>query len=265
MRALIGFVRLFFYLLACVLFIPVQWLVLRITSGPASFIIPLWIHRYNCRLFNIRVTVRGAPAASEHIVFVGNHLSYLDIEAIGSVLEGSFIAKEDVARWPLFGTLARLQQTLFISRDPRRAEAGKTAFAQALAKPRPLILFAEGTSSNGAAVLPFKSTLFGIFFAEELPRRPVVQPFTLVLTGVDGQAVTPDNTALRDRYAYYGDTVLGPHLWEFAKGRGAELTLVFHPPLDLIHYDERKSLSVAAQSACASGLAFAKQNQRHNA
>lgn len=253
MRTLIGIIRLFFYGLACVLLIPVQHLVLFLTKGPISQTIPRAFHRFSCRLFNIKVTVKGQPVAYERIIFVGNHLSYLDIEAIGSVFKGSFIAKEDVAKWPLFGTLARLQQTVFITRDPRRAEESKAVFQEALThRTLPLVLFAEGTSSNGAQVLPFKSTLFELLLTSDI----TIQPFTLSLTGIDGKPV--HDPAQRDRYAYYGDIVLAPHLWEFAKSKGADLTLTFHTPLDRAAHPDRKSLAAAAQTACAAGLEFAK-------
>ena len=248
MRTLIGIIRLFFYGLACLLLIPVQQLVVLITKGPVSQTIPRAFHRFSCRLFNIKVTVKGQPVADKRIIFVGNHLSYLDIEAIGSVFKGSFIAKEDVASWPLFGTLARLQQTVFITRDPKRAEESKAVFQKALTRIMPLVLFAEGTSSNGAQVLPFKSTLFQLLLTSDI----TIQPFTLSLTHVDGKPV--QEPAQRDRYAYYGDTVLAPHLWEFAKSKGAALTLTFHEPLDRAAHPDRKSLAIAAQTACAAGL-----------
>lgn len=248
MRTLIGIIRLFFYGLACLLLIPIQQLVVLITKGPASHIIPRAFHRFSCRLFGIKVTIKGQPAANKKIIFVGNHLSYLDIEVIGSALKTSFIAKEDVADWPLFGTLARLQQTVFISRDPKRAEESKAVFLSALERTMPLVLFAEGTSSNGSSILPFKSTLFDPLLTTSL----IIQPFTLSLTHMDGEPVR--EPAQRDRYAYYGDIVLAPHLWAFAKGKGAALTLTFHAPLDRTAHPDRKSLAIAAQTACAAGL-----------
>lgn len=254
MRTLIGIFRLTVYGLACLLLIPVQQIIVLITRGPASHIIPRAFHRFSCHLYNIKVMIKGQPVADKRIIFVGNHLSYLDIEVIGSVIKGSFIAKEDVAHWPLFGTLARLQQTVFISRDPRRAEESKFAFSEALKRTMPLILFAEGTSSNGAQVLPFKSTLFELLLSSDI----TIQPFTLSLTGMDGKPV--HEPAQRDRYAYYGDTVLAPHLWQFAKSKGAELTLTFHEPLDRAAHPDRKSLAGAAQTACAAGLELAKND-----
>lgn len=252
MRTFIGVLRLFIYGLACVLLIPVQALIVAITKGPAAYIIPRFFHRFNLRLFNIKVTVIGQPAARRHITFISNHLSYLDIEVISAVIDTSFIAKDDVAHWPLFGILAKLQQTVFISRDPRQAEKGRQLFETALNRAMPLVLFAEGTSSNGEKILPFKSTLFDIFLNNQISNQTVIQPMTLALTHMDGALITAP--AQRDRYAYYGDIVLAPHLWAFAKSRGAALTLTFHPPLDRGAHPDRKSLAAAAHTACTAGL-----------
>ncbi len=258
MRTLIGVFRLFVYGCVCAVLIPLQALILLATKGPAAYVIPIHFHRFNCRLFNIKVEVVGKPAADRHIIFFSNHLSYLDIEVISSVIRTSFVAKQEVADWPLFGLLGKLQQTLFISRDPKEAEASRQAFKKALNRPMPLVLFAEGTSSNGEKVLPFKSTLFDIFFSHDIENLPVLQPMTLALRSVDGRPL--DDPAQRDLYAYYGDIVLAPHLWHFAKGRGAHIAVVFHPPLELAHHEGRKALATAAQTACAAGLEFAKHD-----
>ncbi len=259
MRTLIGIFRLFVYGLLCASLIPIQALIVLVTKGPIAYIIPQFFHRFNLKLFNIKVNIIGEPAARRHIVFLSNHLSYLDIEVISAVINTSFIAKDDVANWPLFGILAKLQQTVFISRDPNKAAESRALFEAALGRPMPLVLFAEGTSTNGETVLPFKSTLFDIFLNNHEKIQPVLQPMTLALTHIDGQPI--GHTVARDAYAYYGDIVLAPHLWEFAKSRGAALNVVFHPPLDIKTHTDRKSLAMAAQTACAAGLEFAKHDQ----
>ena len=254
MRTVSGILRLFVYGLLCVLLIPVQALIVSITKGAGAYIIPRFFHRFNLKLFNIKLEVIGAPARSRHIVFVSNHLSYLDIEVISAVIDTSFVAKADVAQWPLFGILAKLQQTVFISRDPRKREEASAAFASALHRPMPLVLFAEGTSSNGETILPFKSTLFGQLLENEI----ILQPMTLDLVEVDGKSTR--DPVQRDLYAYYGDIVLAPHLWQFAKGKGAKLRITFHAPIDTATYTDRKTLAVVAHTACASGLQFAKHD-----
>lgn len=248
MRTLIGIARLFVYAVLCAVLIPLQALVLLVTKGPAAYIIPVWFHKTVCALFAIKIETVGRPGAKRNLVLLSNHISYLDIEVISAVLPVSFIAKNEVARWPLFGLLAKLQQTVFISRDPRQAQDGQRKLDKALARPMPLVLFAEGTSSNGESVLPFKSTLFNIF----LNKKIILQPLTIDLLEVDGKAIT--TPIQRDLYAYYDDIVLAPHLWSFAKGRGAKIRLVFHDVLDVKQYTDRKTLAHAAHTACASGL-----------
>lgn len=256
MRTIIGMTRLGLYGLLCAALIPLQALVLLFTRGAGAYVIPPFYHKLVCALFGITIEVAGKPAAARHILFLSNHISYLDIEVISAVLKTSFVAKEDVAHWPLFGLLAKLQQTVFITRDPRRAETGRAAFARGLQRPMPLVLFAEGTSSNGESVLPFKSSLFDLFFDPDIKAQLTLQPLTIDLLAVDGQPV--QSAAQRERYAYHGETVLAPHLWAFAKGRGARVRLVFHDPLDINAYPDRKALAAAAQTACAAGLSFAK-------
>lgn len=258
MRALTGSLRLFLYALLCLVGIPLQCMVLLFTRGRGASLLPRWFHKIVCLLFHIRVEVKGTPIKDRPVIFVSNHISYLDIEAIGSVMRTSFIAKNDVADWPLFGLLAKLQQTLFISRDPRRAQAERARFVKALERPVPLVLFAEGTSSNGGSILPFKSSLFDIFLDKNIRHQPLIQPLTLSLLAVDDRpATTP---AIRDHYAYYGETVLLPHLWRFAGLKGARLRLTFHEPLDPAAFEDRKALAGAAQASCARGLEFAKQD-----
>lgn len=255
MRTVIGIIRLSLYALLCITLIPVQACILLISKGPAAFLIPVYFHKIVCSLFALKVEVVGAPAADRRIVFLSNHLSYLDIEVIGSVIGGAFVAKKEVASWPLFGLLAKLQQTTFISRDPRAAEEGKSKLDFALTKPTPLVLFAEGTSSNGTQVFPFKSTLFEML----LNKNIILQPLTIDLIAIEGCALTDPKQ--RDQYAYYGDSVLAPHLWAFAKSRGARIRLVFHPPLDVKHHPDRKSLATAAHTACTSGLGLLCKSQ----
>lgn len=248
MRPVIGAFKLGTYLLLTFSLMPVQLFLRLVSNGPIIYAFPKWYHGLCCRIFNIQVIVEGKIETGPHVVYAGNHLSYLDITVIGSVLPAAFIAKKDVAGWPLFGTLGKLQNTLFISRDPRDAAQVKKDFEERLKDPLPLILFPEGTSSNGSGILPFKSSMFEIFLNKDL----TIQPFTLSLLQVDEQnAVTP---AQRDLYAYHGDIVLAPHFWNFSKMKGAVLKLKFQEPVSTVSFNDRKSLSAITYQSVAEGL-----------
>lgn len=212
-------------------------------SGRSVYILPLFYHKVLCRLFGLRLTVCGEPILDGPVLYVANHLSYFDILALSGVIPASFVAKKEVASWPLFGILARLQKTVFIDRSRTAARLSGRQVQEALTQGRPLVLFAEGTSSDGRRVLPFRSSLLAPL--DGLPSTRV-QPVTVCLEG----AVTQ---AQRDAYAWYGDMDLLPHLWAFAKSSGAHVRLVFHAPLPAGLLD-RKVLTHNVQEAVESGL-----------
>src|SRR5881397_1226391 len=117
-----------------------------------------WLHcwcRFACRVLGIRVTTYGAMPRSS--LLVCNHLSYLDIIVLSSIRPCVFVAKRDFAGWPLFGWLARAAGTIFVDRSSRLAASrGVDSMRKAIESGVVVVLFAEGTSSDGATVLPFK-------------------------------------------------------------------------------------------------------------
>jgi 1-acyl-sn-glycerol-3-phosphate acyltransferase len=245
-------IRLFLYALWCALGIPAQWIVLRFTRGPGSLVIPLYWHRAVCRLFNIKVEIEGEPVRDRQVILAANHVSYLDIEVFSTVTPWSFVAKAEVANWPLFGTLARLQQTAFTSRSRTDARRDRNALSAMLAAGKNLIIFPEGTSSDGGQVLPFKSSLLSAALEPVPGRALTVQPVTLAILEVDGRPA--DNGKIRDLYAWHGDMTLAPHLWNFAKAGGARIRLIFHPPVDPGAVADRKVLAQLCRQAVAGGL-----------
>jgi len=253
MGALRGVMRLAGFLLLILLIAPFQIATLALRRGhPASYALPLLFHKIVTRLFGLRVEIIGTPVTGQQALYVFNHVSYLDIPVIGSVLPASFVAKKDVAGWPVFGLLARLSQTAFISRKSRDSGHASGVLAAMIRRGQSLIIFPEGTSSDGRQVLPFKSSLFGIALAGQTARPLLIQPATLSLCAVNGAPVT--TPAQRDLYAWYGDMTLVPHLWTFAKRRGAIVRLHFHPPLAAQDFSGRKMLAQSCYSAVAGAL-----------
>ncbi|MEO6137499.1 MAG: lysophospholipid acyltransferase family protein [Luteimonas sp.] len=229
---------------------PLQWL--AALPGDVRFAawFPRTFYRLACRLMGIVVDVHGSMHGGQ-TVWVANHLSYLDILAIGSLAKCSFVAKDDVGTWPILGRLARLWGTVFISRVSRRAADVGKSLASALATGRSLVVFPEGTTSDGTTVLPFKSSLFETFVADPAASRITLQPLTVSVTSIDDHAVDVSN---RDVYAYHGDASLGPHLLRFLGTSGAHVRLTFHAPLPRQPGDSRKSLATAAHAAVVGGL-----------
>lgn len=248
------------FLLATLLLIPWQESAVRLRlARRKSF--PHRYHKFLCRLFGIRVKVVGRAVQSQGVLMVSNHTSYFDILIFSAAARVSFVAKKQVAGWPLFGTLARLQETVFIDRDTR----AKTAEARDLIRDRlmegdALILFPEGTSDDGNSIRPFKSALLGAAETEIATdhdgraRHVPVQPVSISYVGLHGLPMGRDMRAL---FAWYGDMDLVSHLWEALKTGPFEAVVEFHAPLDVDSAGGRKALTAAAEAIVRRGQARA--------
>lgn len=218
-------------------------------------------HRFLCSLFGIRVTVRGRPIQSRGVLMLANHTSYFDIIVLSAAARVSFIAKHEVAKWPLFGTLARLQETVFIAREKRsQTVEARDLIRERLLEGDALVLFPEGTSDDGNDVLPFKSALLGAAEAElgkdaeNRARHVPVQPVSVSYVGLYGLPMARD---MRPLVAWYGDMELVPHLWEAVKQGPFEAVVEFHPPLSIDSEGGRKALAAAAEEMVRRGQARA--------
>ncbi len=145
------------FLTVTLLLMPVQWLAVRLHSGWQRRL-PHLYHRFICRLMGARITVLGTPVAGG-VLLTANHSGWLDIPILSAVTPVSFVAKQEVNRWPFFGTLARLQRTVFIRRERSKALEDRDNIRRRLTDGDALVIFPEGTSGDGNHVLPFKSAL----------------------------------------------------------------------------------------------------------
>jgi 1-acyl-sn-glycerol-3-phosphate acyltransferase len=237
---------------------PVQALLLWLDL-PLSRRLPRAYHRLVCRVLGIDVERRGAPSAERPTLFVANHITYIDISVISGLIETSFVAKREIASWPLFGWLAKLQQTVFVGR--RRAGVAEEAddLGRHLAAGRSLVLFAEGTSCDGQRVQPFKSSLLAVAEAAPGGKTIAVQPVTIAYPRLDGM---PLGRAYRPMVAWFGDMTLPDHMFEMlALGR---LTAVveFHEPVTLARFGSRKALAVYCQETVGTALAEINAGRR---
>jgi 1-acyl-sn-glycerol-3-phosphate acyltransferase len=216
----------------------------------------LWC-RGCCAITGLAVKRIGPPARAGPTLFVANHVSYLDIITLGSVLDAAFIAKSEIAGWPLIGLVGRLGGTVFVQRRAVQSARQCSALAARLEAGGSLILFAEGTSTDGARVRPFKSALFGVLDRPDLAAKVAIQPVTIAYTRFRG-CLAIDH-ALRPCYAWYGDMVLAPHLWSALGLPGAEVELRFHEPVSGQAFASRKALAGHAERQVADGLAALRQ------
>jgi 1-acyl-sn-glycerol-3-phosphate acyltransferase len=215
------------------------------------FKIPLFFHRVLLRLLGIRVRVFGVPSEAAPVLFVSNHASYLDILVLGSLLPAGFVAKAEVADWPLFGVLSKLQNSVFIERRSTRAVEQSSQLQNYLARGQNLILFPEGTSSDGLTALPFKSALFSIVEDSARGKDITVQPVSVTCVELDDFPMLREERA---QYAWYGDMIMIPHLWNVFQNGHFTVEVIFHAPLASTDYPNRKNLAAACQEIVTKGI-----------
>jgi 1-acyl-sn-glycerol-3-phosphate acyltransferase len=227
---------------------------LLVMQSPWRASFPCWYHRVCCRILGFRLEVRGEISERHPTLFVVNHTSYSDITVLGALLPASFVAKSEVARWPFFGWLAKLQRTVFIDRRQRSTATQRDAIAERLEAGDNLILFPEGTSNDGLRVLPFKSALFSVAEYRAHGAPLAVQPVSLTYARLDGM---PIGRALRPLVAWYGGMDLAPHLWELL-GLGVITAVVeFHPVVTIAELGSRKALAEHCRRAVRAGVVAA--------
>lgn len=214
---------------------------------PVTPHITQFVCRNAFRLLGMTFIVDGAPLTGPGAV-VANHSSWLDIFALNATKRIYFVSKAEVARWPGIGWLARATGTLFIRRDRAEAASQVTMFRDRLALGHKLLFFPEGTSTDGQIVLPFKPTLFAAFFDPALRDTLSIQPVTLVYTAPKGQ----DSRF----YGWYGEMDFGPHLLAtLAATRQGAVRVVYHAPVRLSDFPDRKALAKALETTVRDGLA----------
>jgi len=245
--------RILLYVGFTAVLLPVQALAVLFRL-PLQKSLPLWYHRHCCRILGLRVECRGEQSTAQPTLYVSNHVSYFDIEVLGSLIAGSFVAKREVANWPLFGWLAKLQRSVFIERRGRQAAADRDGMRERLESGDDLILFAEGTSGDGNRVLPFKSALFSAAQIRPGGRALAVQPVSIAYTRLDG---VPMGRYLRPFFAWYGDMELAGHMWQAAGLGWATVEVEFHPVVTIEAFGSRKALSEHCHAQVAGAVAAA--------
>jgi len=229
---------------------PVQALFVALGTRLAESF-PVAYHRICCRVMGIDIATVGTMSRHRPTLFVSNHTSYIDITVLGALIPGSFVAKTEVAQWPLYGWLAKLQRTVFVDRRRNTSHLQRDQLQQRLAAGDNLILFPEGTSNDGNRVLPFRSALLSVAEAPADGASLVIQPVSVAYVGLNG---IPMGHGLRPLVAWYGDMTLGPHLWQFSRLGKVGVIVEFHEPVDLKDAGSRKDLTRYCLAAVANGV-----------
>ena len=202
-------------------------------------------------LIGVRVKVEGKIYKKRPVMYVSNHVSYIDILALGTKIRGNFIAKREVMDWPIFGWLSRIQTCIFVERDPKKAKEQQKKITSVLKKKQNIILFPEGTSTDGNRILPFKSSLFDAVKTPIKNGVVSVQPVTICYHAINGM---PVNRLQRPYLTWFGDMDLISHVIKLAGFGKVDVILRFHEPKSYTDISNRKELAKYCEEKSREGL-----------
>jgi 1-acyl-sn-glycerol-3-phosphate acyltransferase len=188
-------------------------------------------------ILNIKVSVIGDEGQLERggYVIIANHLSYLDGIVLGSIFPIVFVSKREVKSWPVVGQWNILCGSVFVNRQ-QKDEVGSLVeeMRRKLKEEANILLFPEGTSTNGEKLLPFQT----VPLAAPLRNRSIVVPVTLTYTSIDDQPVTATN---RDLIYWYGDMNFVSHFWKLLALRGVEALVTIQPKIECFRYQDNSA------------------------
>ena len=248
-RRLIRLVFICFWLLIILVFL----IILRPFNLSLYKNIPRLFHIGFLKILNVKVNLVGKIHQERPGLLISNHASWIDISILSSLINISFIAKSEVSKWPLFGFLAKLQDTVFIERRAIKAVKQKNEINEVLHKGKRLVLFPEGTSSDGNRVLKFKSSLFSVVENKtDNSENYLIQAVTICYKGING---LPMSRSERPLISWWGDMDLMNHLWNILKLNSVDILVIAHEPIQEV--SDRKSLSKIAWEQVAQGMGLA--------
>jgi len=200
----------------------------------------LWTHRWlrgTVHISGIDVAVEGDPPVSA-VLLAPNHISYLDVLAIGAATPTMFVSRADVQHWPIVGHLFNTSEHVGITRADRRDVAKvNEKIGERFDAGVPVCVFLEGTSGSGQGVMPFHASLVQPAVQRAIPVMPV---------GIHWQATAPGTCVAEDVAYWRQEHVIGPHLWRVLGLNGIRATVVFGQPIAPGEAD-RKALAAQAR------------------
>lgn len=231
--------------------VPPRWLGLKTGWFDAGRASVLW-HRAVLWALGWRLRAEGRMSEKRPLLVVANHISWADILVLGTQGDVVFVAKSEVAGWPVIGPLARMQRTIFVERERRnKASAQAGELAGRLRASTAAILFAEGTTADGNHLLPFKSSLFGaLAIGGEV--KVFVQPATIAYTTLHG---IPMDRRERHVASWIGERSLWFHLKLLARHGPLDVALRWGEPLEPGERFSRKVIAASAQAVIRDDMA----------
>jgi len=239
--------RFFLLILIFVTFTPIYWTLLKINQNLGFRFGRFYLSTWR-KCIGHQLIIKGELSKAEPTLFVSNHSSYVDILVLGTFVPARFVAKQEVATWPVMGWLATKQGTLYIDRSRTAIVDGTDTLLEYLDKGESLILFPEGTTSDGCRILPFGSSFFDVAMKKNI----TVQPITVTYAGWDR---LPMPHYMRKFCGWFSpDVDLLPHLWAIAQWGTVQVVVDLHPPLKAQDFASRKELCQASFHAVRNGL-----------
>ena len=250
LRGLRGSVLLAAFIAVTLPLMLVQYGLLKLGLKQAKTL-PHAYHKLVCRLVGIRVRISGELDPNRPVLLVSNHVSWLDIAALSTVAPLSFVAKSEVGAWPFVSWLAKLQRSVFVDRSRRTIVKDKAGeIAERLAQGDNIVLFAEGTSSDGNRILPFRSSLFSAASltpsaANDNGPEAVIQTVAIAYTHLHGLPILRHE---RPFVAWYGDMDMLSHAWNVLKSGPLDVTIRLGEPVRLASLRDRKQLAAFSEA-----------------
>jgi 1-acyl-sn-glycerol-3-phosphate acyltransferase len=246
--------RLLIFLSLAIIALPIHVVSLRMNEDARAATVR-WVFRVLMFCLGFTIRVHGKAVEDQPCVYVCNHVSYLDIPVLGTILKASFVSRADVGSWPLIGWFARLQRTVLIERKPELARQHATTIRARIETGDRLLFFPEGTSGDGQRLLPFKSSLFDvakpIMRADGSEQQVTVQPISLIVTELGN---LPIGRHQRPFYAWFGDMEFAPHFLEALSLPGFTIDVQLHAPVTMAQFANRKALAAHCEQVMAAGL-----------
>ena len=228
--------------------IPLQWLILLLHL-PFWNVLPRIFHRLAAHFLGLRVRLIGKPETGKATLVVANHISWIDIIAIGSVANVSFVARDELNKWPVVGFFSRMQRTIFVSASPRDAARTATSeMARRMVGGGAVCLFAEGRSDVGTHVMPFRSGLVAASqtaLIDAGARYVSIQPVTIAYTHLQGLPITRPERAL---VAWIKAKSVAENIWDILTSGTRDVTVAFGRPMPLAEGSNRKEITRRAEN-----------------
>jgi lyso-ornithine lipid O-acyltransferase len=209
--------------------LPNRWKIISRLSRSFTFLVRT--------ILNIKVTVVGEEGQLENggYVMICNHVSYVDGIVLGSMFPIVFVSKREVKHWPIIGPWKTLCGTIFINRQRKDLVASLVKeMRRKLRQETNILLFPEGTSTNGERILPFQTAPL----AAPLRNRSIIVPISLAYKSIGDEPVTVAN---RDLLYWYGDMEFVPHFWKLLSLRSIEVIVTIQPKIECFRYKDNSA------------------------